>query len=168
MGTHSPTMVLKTWLGGETASDGDLTQEAIDKFDERVVKCMETVPEGADRPRLGTLATKYMANREHALASDQALRSVTPISGVAHFRADRLAGRLVPSEERCDIPYEELPADVQAVSKDCFKRSCFHVIVTCETFLEVAWGLRSPAFGGVRIWKAIHGNITSSITISIS
>ena len=69
------------------------------------------LPADAPRPSMDPLTRQYMSNRDHACAQDMALRSITNTSGLQHFAARRLAGRLLADEVRFAIPFDDLPAD---------------------------------------------------------
>ena len=114
---------MKTFHGGETDVNGKLTAEARHKFEDRVVALQDAAPKDGSRPRPGTLAAKYQASREHALASDRALASVTGTDGDIHFKVDRFAGKLLPHEERFTIEIEELPKPVVENSKGMKKNA---------------------------------------------
>ena len=92
-------MVLSSFHGGETDADGNLVPKAIEAIERRLGALIERLPEGSERPKLGSLQQRYMSNREHALAADQALSGVTSIRGWNHFRADRRPGRLEENEK---------------------------------------------------------------------
>ena len=90
---------MNTYHGGATDVNGRLTDEAKEKFEQRSGVLFEKAPADGSRPKLGTLQAKYMASREHCLASDQALASVTAASGDVHFLVTKLPGVLGPDEE---------------------------------------------------------------------
>ena len=136
-------MVLRTFHGQETGFDGLLLPEGVEALEHRLEQLGEKLPAGSDRPKLGPLTRKYMANREHAVALDAALRSVTDTKGVVHFKST--VGPLTASEFRYDMPFDDLPPDVKANSIGMKKRSCIFNITTEEPRLEVEWGSNLPS-----------------------
>ena len=129
----------------ETDFEGYLLKDSVAKFEARLNDCLVKLPDGADRPKAGPLTKKYMSNRDHAVAGDAALRSVTNTSGVSHFLSPRLVGRLLPHEERYTIPLTDLPDGLSDLSVGLRKRSCIFNSETGETRLEVDWGTPMPS-----------------------
>ena len=144
--------VLKHWHGGETGWDGLLTDDAKAKLEKGVDAIGDKLPEGADRPKLGTLQQKYLANREHAIASDAALQSATSGRGYIQFLGAQAVGRLGEDEEHYQIQFDDLPDHIQEKSKSMKFRSAVINIKTGETRLEVAWGDSRPS-----LWKCVDG-----------
>ena len=105
-------MVLNNWHGAETNESGLLTDASKNAILERMNVIEKDLPSDAPRPRMGPLTCQYLANREHMVAQDQAIRSVTSCSGLKHFQAERLACRLSEGEVRYKVPFSELPLEV--------------------------------------------------------
>jgi hypothetical protein len=129
----------------ETGFDGCLLPSEIEKMDNRMEVCAEKLPEDADRPRLGPLTKKYMSNREHCMAADAEIRSVTAATGYQHFVPASMTGALGPDEERYNTPLSDLPDDILDLSTGLKFRSSIHNTKTGETRLEVAWGPSMPS-----------------------
>ena len=134
-----------------------LTEEAKQQINDRIDALMTHLAPDADTPTHGTLQKKYLSNRSHAVAADQALQSVTSAAGFQHFCAEKQVGRLADNEYRYTIPFAELPPEVQDVSKGMTKRFAILDTKTQETRLEVAWGAPKPSLwavtdGGADTW----------------
>ena len=145
-------MVLNNWHGAETNESGFLTDASKNAILERMNVIEKDLPSDAPRPRMGPLTCQYLANREHMVAQDQAIRSVTSCSGLKHFQAERLAGRLSEGEVRYKVPFSELPPEVQAVSVGMAFRYCIYDAESDNTCLEVPWGSPMPS-----IWSCVDG-----------
>ena len=151
-------LVLSAYHGGETDVDGNLVPKAIEAIERRLGALMERLPEGSDRPRLGSLQQRYMSNREHALAADQAISSVTSAKGWKHFHADRSPGRLEENEKQYSIPISELPEELKESCRGMTRRACIENTQTGETCLQVNWNLPLPSIwactdGGMDTWQ---------------
>ena len=122
-----------------------LTVQSKEQMEDRLQQVLQVLPEGADRPRLGTLHKRYMSNRQHAVAFDSYLRSVTGVKGLIHFKAEGLAGRLSLDETRYFVAFNDLPDDIKLNSVGMVERSCVHNKLTNDTRLEVKWGEPLPS-----------------------
>ena len=103
---------------------------------------------GDAKTKFTSLQKKCMANREHALGSDHALRSVTDQPGFEHFHVYGTPGRLGENEERFTVDIDDIPGECLPHSDGMVKRSCIGNMKTGETCLEVCWGEDMPS-----IWK---------------
>jgi hypothetical protein len=129
-----------------------LTVQSKEQMEDRLEQVLQILPEGADRPRLGPLQKRYMSNRQHAVAFDSYLRSVTGVKGLIHFKAEGLAGRLSLDETRYFVAFNDLPDDIKLNSVGMVERSCVHNKLTNDTRLEVKWGEPLPS-----VWPVTDG-----------
>ena len=129
----------------QTTFNGTLTEEAVAKYGERCEDVMQEYGEHDARPKHGSLTIKYMANREHAVANDAALRSITPIGGIIHFQQEQFVGALPKGCERYVIDFKDLPDDVKKDSRGLKCRSCI-IDPEGKTWLEVPWGTVMPSY----------------------
>lgn len=129
----------------QTTFNGTLTEEAVAKYGERCEDVMQEYGEHDARPKHGSLTIKYMANREHAVANDAALRSITPIGGIIHFQQEQFVGALPKGCERYVIDFKDLPDDVKKDSRGLKGRSCI-IDPEGKTWLEVPWGTVMPSY----------------------
>ena len=134
-----------------------LTQDAKDQISARIEALMVPLAVDVEPPTHGTLQKKYLANRAHAVAADQAIMSCTGAKGFQHFCADIKVGKLGDNEMRYSIPFAELPPEVQNVSQGMTHRFAIVNKDTGERRLEVAWGSKKPSLwavtdGGADTW----------------
>ena len=132
--------MLNNWHGAEVDANGVFTDEAKASVEERMEQIQVELPKDAERPRMGPLTKQYLSNRDHCVAQDQALQSVTSCLGLVHFQADRVPGREGPNEHRFKVPFDELPPEVQEVSQGMDFRWAVLELTTNDTFSEVDWG----------------------------
>ena len=86
--------MLNNWHGADVDANGVFTDEAKASVEERMEQIQVELPKDAERPRMGPLTKQYLSNRDHCVAQDQALQSVTSCLGLVHFQADRVPGLL--------------------------------------------------------------------------
>jgi hypothetical protein len=102
--------------------------------------------ESVEKKRLGGMGQQYLANREHALATDLVLQKITSSGGLKHFKTNPAVGRLTLDEVRFDVKLADLPQEIQEISEGFSHRSCVFNRATGLTRLEVNWGLPRPSF----------------------
>ena len=137
--------MLNNWHGALVDVDGVFTDDAKASVEERMDQVQVESPKDAERPRMSPLTKQYLSNRDHCVAKDQALQSVTSCLGLGHFQADRVLGREWPNEHRFKVPFDELPLEVQDVSQGMDVRWVVLDLTTNDTFLEVDWGTSRPS-----------------------
>ena len=137
--------VLSTWRGMETGFDGSLLPSCVLAMEGRSEACDERLAADADRPRVGPLTKKYISNREHCMAADAEIRSVTAASGYKHFAPESVTGPLGPDEERYEIALVDLPDEIRKESYGLKFRSAIHNKKTGDTRLEVDWESSMPS-----------------------
>ena len=151
-------LVLSAYHGGETAVDGNLVPEALAAVDRRLGALMERLPEGSERPRLGSLQQRYMSNREHCIAADAAISSVTRADGWNHFQADRRPGRIGDNEVVYSVNIGDVPEELRESCRGMVRRACVMNTETRDTYLQIDWSSPLPSIwactdGGADTWQ---------------
>ena len=93
--------------------------------------------EGQESTIKGSLCKKYVSSRDHAVALDRALASVTPCA-LVDFKAPPNIGKLRSGEKRFLVPTKDLPEEVRAIAPEQPNRSCI-VDSKGDTRLELSW-----------------------------
>jgi hypothetical protein len=78
------------WRGARVENDGALCEQSKKEMEQRVDALLEgNLLESVEKKRLGGMGQQYLANREHALATDLVLQKITSSGGLKHFKTNQ-------------------------------------------------------------------------------
>ena len=150
------TEVLRHWAGGNH-NGKKLTKDTKGNVEKNLARLWQR-RRGREKKKPVKIKQPRLSNKHVLLATDNFLQGFLGYKGLAEFRATNPCRPLKAGEKRVYVDVDQLPAKIQAMSKNRKRRAAIQSVNTDHVRLEVFWGQPRPSLHEVTDMGTIGWN----------